>query len=162
MDISPLSLVFIIAISLTLYGVVNILRYRFSKNWIALPATISHIETEYKYHLLGVVKQICSFPKITYEYRFSGTKHVSNRVSFNKRNVTHCEGNTSPGGTHPYDMFWEHWEQGHEINILVNPKSPSSSVIIGSMSNHFRSHLYSISISGIILIIVWLLLYIIS
>ena len=148
-----------LGIGLAALGISKMLPYWRARNWQPWTARIISIseawsDVSMRYWMLKYY-----FPKIEYDYEFNGAIYKSEKVSFEKQNIWQPEVDAWGVHTDKGKYLWAPWKNESTIAIYVNPDNPTQSVIVKDLDRKRRSHHLAFTVGGLVVIVVWALLY---
>lgn len=153
-------LVLLISLGLLTYGVYKLWTAHNRAHWPRVTATLKTVNEE-SYTVVesqyGPPRKYV-FPVVEYEYELSGSKHQSNQVASDIKDIAVPEmdawGQPSPDSM----MFWRSWAAGYTIPAYVNPENKDEAVLVPQLNRERRSHFIALIIGGLLLLAVWCVL----
>jgi len=150
----------LIALVLSFTGAGALLEYRRQALWKRTNARVDSIREDEQDVAMGKTSCLTYyFPKIEYAYVIDGTAYKGTRVSYEKENVWINEADDWGVPIPEQRWWWRSIQAGDEIPAYVNPRKPHEAVLINRLSKHRRSHHLALLVSGILLALIWLLLF---
>lgn len=144
------------------YGWVWLRYYSSLKDWQRVDARILVIlEKEIDEHENSIPTKYF-YPEIEYEYTIENKLYVSNTVGHGIENYWVPEYDDSGWKNKNEVKFWNSWKKNTMIQIFVNPNNPRISVIVNKLKSNRKSHYLAIFVSGILLLICWCFVVLIS
>jgi hypothetical protein len=150
-------LLLIFSVGFFTFGVKGILPIIKSKNWKQVSATVVSIDEAHEEVAYSEYQKIkYFFPLIEYTYEFDGEKYTSNNVSFDIQNIWIPEVDSFGNKTNDDQKSWSAWAVGSKIDVYVDPKRPSNSIVYKGLSKKRKSHIIALLLVGTILLSLWL------
>ena len=151
--------ILILAAGFTYYGYRWLAFYKNLKHWHPVSATLLdiHQETIDERTRYGKIPYI--YPSVRYEYSVNGKSYISDRVGYGIENYWVYLDQAWGSETKPQNVFWDNWKTGDSITVYVNPANTAMSVIVQALNKKRHSHYLAIFVSGILLLLFWLLLF---
>ena len=131
---------------LTFIGIRGLNRYRVVRKWARTDGVLVDLLPGYAEERIKYSSLKYQYPVAEYEYYVQEKKHVGTKISVEPKNawVLVDEASRSP---------WVHWKKGEKVTVFFDPSNPAHSVLIPELQPRRRSHLFALTLSGLLLLL---------
>lgn len=131
---------------LTFIGILGLNRYRVVEKWASTEGVFIELRTGHAEERIKYSSLKYQYPVAEYEYYVQEKKHIGTKISVEPKNawVLVDDASRSP---------WAHWKKDEKVTVFFDPRNPSHSVLIPELQPHRRSHLWALTLSGLLLLL---------
>lgn len=147
--------ILLMALLLIGYSVASFFRYFRARNWVSTHAVVTSFSEDAMARWLTYNMRLkYYFPLVQYEYEYNGKKYVSNRASFDIKDIWVPEVDQLGNMTRASDKLWNDWRVGSSVVAFVDPARPNRSVIVREMPRKRYSHYMATMLAGVLILVV--------
>lgn len=127
-------------------GIRGLNRYRVVRKWAHTDGVLLDLHAGYAEERIKYSSLKYQYPEAEYEYHVQDKKYVGTRTSVEPKNawVLVDEASRAP---------WAQWKKGEKITVFFDPCNPAHSVLIPELQPRRRSHLFALTLSGLLLLL---------
>lgn len=151
----PLIILFFVATTLLLIGSKQLLRHKSLSQWVETSGCLLEVDLAVFRVSHGQYSPPVKYyyPLAFFSYSFNGNEYKSNKYAFDHKSIWSTEQET-------VENRIKELESKEVLHVFVNPKSPADAVLNRHVSANRLSHYWSLFVSGCVLFVIGILLWI--
>lgn len=148
----PIGLLFLIGLSLTLYGLISLWRSNMPSRWMRGQVHINDKSMFEKHEFIGIdgVRLVYYCVAVEYVYEYAGAEYIGNSVYIDRGSACFLKMHDSENLLRKLDDV---------TYVLIHPSKPGRSVLFDGLSGYRRSHFFAILLSGCTLVFIAIYFY---